>query len=147
MSDSSNTSFDEMPRWIWRAVAIFWTGFLATVVLRELWHSLYGLMVLLLVALFLSLAIEPGVNRLAARGWRRGSATAVILLGVFLMLVVFMAAIGALVGQQIADLLTYVRREWNHGAAPVTPGAVQAVRSRESSRRDAWTEPELLAIP
>lgn len=117
MSDSSNTSFDEMPRWIWRAVAIFWTGFLATVVLRELWHSLYGLMVLLLVALFLSLAIEPGVNRLAARGWRRGSATAVILLGVFLILVVFMAAIGALVGQQIADLLgdseTYVNRTVN----------------------------------
>ena len=117
MSDSSSPSFDEMPRWIWRAVAIFWTGFLATVVLRELWHSLYGLMVLLLVALFLSLAIEPGVNRLAARGWRRGSATAVILLGVFLMLVVFMAAIGALVGQQIADLLgdseTYVNRTVN----------------------------------
>lgn len=117
MSDSSNSSFDEMPRWVWRAVAIFWTGFLATVVVRELWYSLYGLMVLLLVALFLSLAIEPGVNRLAARGWRRGSATAVILLGVFLMLVVFMAAIGALVGQQIADLLgdseTYVNRTVN----------------------------------
>jgi predicted PurR-regulated permease PerM len=84
------------------------------VVLRELWQSLYGLMVLLLVALFLSLAIEPGVNRLAARGWRRGSATAVILLSVFVVLVVFMAAIGALVGQQIADLLgdseTYVNR-------------------------------------
>jgi predicted PurR-regulated permease PerM len=114
MSDSSNPSFDQMPRWVWRAVVIFWAGFLATVVLRELWQSLYGLMVLLLVALFLSLAIEPGVNRLAARGWRRGTATAVILLGVFVVLVVFMAAIGALVGQQIADLLgdseTYVNR-------------------------------------
>jgi predicted PurR-regulated permease PerM len=114
MSDSSNPSFDQMPRWVWRAVVIFWAGFLATVVLRELWQSLYGLMVLLLVALFLSLAIEPGVNRLAARGWRRGTATAVILLGVFAVLVVFMVAIGALVGQQIADLLgdseTYVNR-------------------------------------
>lgn len=114
MSDGSNPSFDEMPRWVWRAVAIFWTGFLATVVLRELWHNLYGLMILLLVALFLSLAIEPGANRLAARGWRRGTATAVILLGVFVLFVVFMAAIGALVGQQIADLLgdseTYVNR-------------------------------------
>ena len=114
MSDSSSPSFDQMPRWVWRAAVIFWAGFLATVVLRELWQSLYGLMVLLLVALFLSLAIEPGVNRLAARGWRRGSATAVILLSVFVVLVVFMAAIGALVGQQIADLLgdseTYVNR-------------------------------------
>lgn len=114
MSDGSSPSFDEMPRWIWRATAIFWAGFLGTVVVRELWHSLYGLIVLLLVALFLSLAIEPGVNRLAARGWRRGTATAVILVGVLVVLVVFMAAIGALVGQQIADLLgdseTYVNR-------------------------------------
>lgn len=114
MSDGSSPSLDQMPRWIWRATAIFWGGFLATVVVRELWQSLYGLMVLLLVALFLSLAIEPGVNRLAARGWRRGTATAVILVGVLVVLVVFMAAIGALVGQQIADLLgdseTYVNR-------------------------------------
>ncbi len=49
--------------------------------------------------------------------------------------------------QQMADLLTYVRREWNHGAEPVTADMVHAVRSRESGRQDAWTEPELLAIP
>jgi predicted PurR-regulated permease PerM len=42
---------------------------------------------------------------LAARGWRRGTATAVILVGVFLGFLVFVAAIGTLVGQQIATLL------------------------------------------
>jgi predicted PurR-regulated permease PerM len=72
---------------------------------------------LLLVSLFLSLAVEPGVNRLAKRGWRRGTATAVILVGVLVAFLVFVVAIGALVGQQIADLLgnseKYVTRTVN----------------------------------
>ena len=38
-----------------------------------------------MIALFLSLAIEPGVNRMARRGWRRGRATATILAGVLLV--------------------------------------------------------------
>ena len=47
------------------------------------------------------------------RGWRRGTATALILFGVAAMFLVFVVAIGALVGTQIADLLpdseTYIR--------------------------------------
>jgi predicted PurR-regulated permease PerM len=96
---------EQMPRWIWKAAGIFWLGFIATVATRSVWASLSGLFVLLLVSLFLSLAIEPGVNRLAARGWRRGTATAVILVGVFVGFLAFLAAIGTLVGQQIATLL------------------------------------------
>jgi len=59
---------EHMPRWVWKAVAIFWLGFIATVVTRSVWSSLSALFLLLLVSLFLSLAVEPGVNRLAARG-------------------------------------------------------------------------------
>lgn len=94
-----------MPRWVWKAILVFWLGFIATIVGRYLFRSLSGLMVLLLVSLFLSLAVEPGVNRLAARGWRRGTATMTILVGVLLTFLVFVVAIATLVGQQIADLL------------------------------------------
>ena len=77
----------------------------------------HALVVLLLVSLFLSLAVEPGVNRLANRGWRRGTATVVILTGVLVAFLVFLVAIGALVGQQIAELLgnseKYVTRTVN----------------------------------
>ncbi len=108
---------EQMPRWIWKAVAVFWLGFIVTVITRSVWASLSELSVLLLVSLFLSLAVEPGVNRLAARGWRRGTATIVILLGVFLAFLVFIVAIGTLVGQQIAELLgnseKYVNRTVN----------------------------------
>lgn len=103
-----------MPRWVWKAIAIFWLGFLLTDLSRGVIHDLSGLLILLLLSLFLSLAIEPGVNRLADRGWRRGTATLVILAAVFVTMTVFVVAIGSLVGQQIADLLsnseTYVNR-------------------------------------
>ena len=61
---------------------------------------------LLAISVFLSLAVEPGVNRLARRGWRRGPATALILFGVIIAMLVFVVAIGTLVGSQIADLLS-----------------------------------------
>lgn len=103
-----------MPRWVWKAVGVLWLGYLGMLAALELWHSLYGLFVLLLLSLFLALAIEPGVNRLAARGWRRGAATGLILVGVVVVLGGFVAGVGALVGQQVADLLrdseTYVLR-------------------------------------
>src|SRR3954452_12473905 len=108
---------EDMPRWVWKATAIFWLGFIVTIVTRSVWSSLSALFILLLVSFFLSLAIEPGVNRLAARGWRRGTATIMILVGVFVAFVAFVAAIGTLVGQQIATLLSdsekYVNRTVN----------------------------------
>ncbi|HSB86260.1 MAG TPA: AI-2E family transporter [Ilumatobacteraceae bacterium] len=108
---------ERLPRWVWKAVAMFWLGYIVSIVTRSVWSSLSALFVLLLVSLFLSLAIEPGVNRLAARGWRRGAATGVILVGVFVGFLVFVGAIGTLVGQQIAELLgnseKYVNRTVN----------------------------------
>ncbi len=101
------------PRWVIRAIVIFWAGFLAVEVVRGLWDRVNSLALLLLIALFLALAIEPGVNRLSRRGWRRGRATILILFGVLLAAGVFLGAIGTLVGSQISDLLenseTYIR--------------------------------------
>lgn len=93
-----------MPRWVWKAVAVFWLGFLVMSVVRFGFHRLSSLLILVLVSLFLSLAIEPGVTRLAARGWRRGRATILILLGLLAAVIVFVVAIGTLVGTQVADL-------------------------------------------
>ena len=94
-----------LPRWVVPAVVVFWGGFLVALSIRYFWGQLNGLFVLLAVSVFLSLAIEPGVNRLARRGWRRGTATALILFGVIAVFLVFVVAIGALVGTQLAELL------------------------------------------
>ena len=102
-----------VPGWVIRAIVVFWIGFMVVGLVRHMWARLDGLILLLVISLFLALAIEPGVNRLARRGWRRGRATATIMLGVLLAVGVFVGAIGTLVGTQIADLLrnseTYIR--------------------------------------
>lgn len=113
-AEGSDAGPGGMPRWVPLAILLFWAGFIATLVLRWTFARLTGLLLLLLVSLFLSLAIEPGVDRLTARGWRRGRATFVVLLVVLLGAAVFVTAIGTLVGRQVADLLqntdSYVNR-------------------------------------
>jgi predicted PurR-regulated permease PerM len=94
-----------VPTWVIRAIVMFWVGYLLVGLARHTWHRLSGLAILLLVSLFLALATEPGVNRLARRGWRRGRATAAILFGIILAFGGFVGAMGTLVGTQIADLL------------------------------------------
>jgi predicted PurR-regulated permease PerM len=95
-----------LPRWMIPAIVLFWFGYLLTFTSRYVFHRLSSLLVLLLVSVFLSLAIEPGVNKLATRGWRRGRATIMILLGVLTAFLIFAGAVGTLVGTQVADLLS-----------------------------------------
>lgn len=106
----STTAVRRLPRWVVPAIVLFWLGGLAALVLRFFWMQLSGIFVLLAISLFLSLAIEPGVSRLSRRGWRRGSATALILFGVALVFLLFIVAIGTLVGSQVAELLTNTER-------------------------------------
>lgn len=94
-----------MPKWVPRAIVLFWMMFLAALVARELFHQLSSFMLLVLVSIFLALAIEPGVNRLAKRGWRRGSGTLLIIFGIIAFASVFIGAVGSLVGNQVADVL------------------------------------------
>lgn len=94
-----------IPRWVIPSIVLFWLGYLLTFTARHVFHRLSALLVLLLVSVFLSLAIEPGANKLATRGWRRGRATIMILLGVLTAFLIFAGAVGTLVGTQVADLL------------------------------------------
>jgi mono/diheme cytochrome c family protein len=49
----------------------------------------------------------------------------------------------ALNDDQIANVLTYIRREWEHNASPITPADIAKVRAANSSRTKAWTSAEL----
>jgi mono/diheme cytochrome c family protein len=55
-----------------------------------------------------------------------------------------MPAYGA-TDEDLAAVLTYVRREWGHGVEPVAPEQVRAVRDAEV-RRSPWTVDELEAL-
>ncbi len=57
-----------------------------------------------------------------------------------------MPPLNILSDQDIANLLTYVRRDWGHTASPVTADFIAKVRADTAKRESAWTEPELLRI-
>ena len=67
--------------------------------------KLQTLLIMVLVAFFLALAMEPGVDRLAQRGWRRGPATGLILGTVLLLGIGFLAAAGSVFVEQASDLV------------------------------------------
>jgi mono/diheme cytochrome c family protein len=52
----------------------------------------------------------------------------------------------AITDEQIASVLTYVRREWGQSGSPVDPVAVSAVRTSTAGRTRPWTNDELLAL-
>lgn len=58
-----------------------------------------------------------------------------------------MAAWNQLSDQQIAAVLTYVRSDWGNNAPPITSEFVAKIRADTKPRTEAWTMPELKAIP
>jgi putative membrane-bound dehydrogenase-like protein len=53
---------------------------------------------------------------------------------------------GTLDDRQIADVLTYVRREWGHRGEPIDAAAVAAIRAASAGRARPWTDAELTAL-
>jgi predicted PurR-regulated permease PerM len=102
-----------MPSWLPRAILLFWLGYAALQLAEGLLSAVRGLLITLLISLFLSFAMEPPVNRLAQRGWRRGAATGLVFLLVLATLGVFTFAIGTLVVDQVSEFIdeapTYVQ--------------------------------------
>ncbi|MEV4003541.1 AI-2E family transporter [Actinomadura sp. NPDC049753] len=104
----------QMPPWLPRAFALAGGSVLAFLAGLWLLERLRELLLLLLISLFLAFAIEPAVNWLAARGWRRGLATAAMFAVVGLLLAGFLGGIGSLLAAQANHLISgfpdYVRR-------------------------------------
>lgn len=104
--DSTARDDRRVPRWVPRAVIYFWLGALGALVARHLFNRLSDLLILLLLSLFVALAIEPGVMKLETTRLGRRGATGLILLVLLVSVGGFVGAVGTLVGQQTADLLS-----------------------------------------
>ena len=96
---------DTMPKWVPRAILFFFGVLLALIAGWWLVVKLKSLLIMLLVALFLSFALEPAVNWLAKRGWRRGPATLVVMFALFVMVGLFVWAMGSLLVDQVTELV------------------------------------------
>jgi predicted PurR-regulated permease PerM len=96
----------EMPTWIPRLLLIVILSVFAAYAAFQLIRTLRDLLLWLVAALFLSFALEPAVNYLVRRGWKRGRATAAVLMTLFLVALVTFAAMVPLVIDQVSELVT-----------------------------------------
>ncbi len=94
-----------MPRWLPRAMVMA----LALVAAFQLgtwaFHQLTSLLINILIAFFLALAVEPAVSWMAARGMRRGLATAAVFLGLLVASAGFVTLLGSMLAGQIVDMV------------------------------------------
>jgi len=51
-----------------------------------------------------------------------------------------------LTDEQIASILTFIRREWGDGASPVTPEFVKDTREMSNYRKSPWTDAEIIEL-
>lgn len=93
------------PPWLRRAV--LFTLLAVAGFLLGLWllDRLSGFLGVVFLAWLLSISLEPVVGRLAGRGMRRGVATGLVMLGLALLVVVFLGLFGALLVDQLAQLV------------------------------------------
>ena len=94
-----------LPPWIPKLLLLVVLTLFAAYAAFVLIRKLRSLIIWLVAALFLSFAIEPAVNALAKRGWRRGLATGVILFAALLALGVLIALMTPLVVDQVQQLV------------------------------------------
>lgn len=91
-----------LPGWAVKALLAFLGGLASLWYLRGVLASLRSLFLILLVAMFLSFALEPAVHRLERLGLRRGLGTALV----FLVGVAALGGFGTLVGTMLAEQVT-----------------------------------------
>lgn len=94
-----------LPRWFWRAIFAVAFSAAAFMIARGVLERLESLIRVLVISLFLSFALEPVVNILAKRGWKRGRATLACFVIVFGIGGLFVGVMISLVVSQTSDLV------------------------------------------
>ncbi len=96
---------ERMPRWLPRAIVLFWATLAGLMMLYWVVQRLRSLLILILVSLFLSFAIEPAVNRLERMGFRRGLGTLMVFAVLGAAVGGFTFAVGSLLADQVTELV------------------------------------------
>lgn len=96
-----------LPKWFWRAVVAVALSVAAFQFGRSILVRLQGFLLIVAISLFLSFAVEPAVNWLSDRGWRRSPATLFCFIAVFIGGGIFLFVMGDLVVTQVSDLVEH----------------------------------------
>lgn len=95
----------KVPIWLIKAIVLFWVGWIVVYLGTGALRSLRSLLIVLLISLFLSFAIEPAVNRMERWGIRRGVGVWIVYFGIIISLAAFSAAIGTALATQIESFI------------------------------------------
>lgn len=94
-----------MPAWVSKAITRFLLGVAVLFTVRWLVFELRSFLLILVVSLFLSFALEPAVDWLSARGIRRGLATGLVMLGTFAASLAFLVLLGSALFTQVSRFI------------------------------------------
>ncbi|MFD4439349.1 AI-2E family transporter [Nocardia sp. NPDC058519] len=104
-----------MPKWLPRAMVLALVFFGLFLLADWAFHRLTGLLIVLFVAFFVSLAMEPAVAVLVRRGVPRGLATGLVFVGTFACVLAFLAALVTLLVETATNLAHETPRLLNEG--------------------------------
>ncbi len=107
-SIESLPSGNRVPPWLTKAIALFWLGWVAVYIGTGMVRALRSLLLVLLISLFISFAIEPAVNRMEGWGIRRGVGTGIVFIGTIGAIAGFSAAVGTALATQITEFVDQV---------------------------------------
>lgn len=105
MEPAPETSDSLIPPWIYRLIAVIVGTVVGLWAVYNVTRQLRGLLITLLISLFLSIALEPGVKYLHGRGWKRGLATGFMFLVVFVSATMFVGLMIPLIVDQTVRLV------------------------------------------
>ncbi len=94
-----------VPMWVLKAIVLFWSGWVVVYIGTGVVRALRSFLIVILISLFLSFAIEPAVNRLERWGVRRGVGVWLVYLGLLVSLAGFSAAIGTALATQLDSFI------------------------------------------
>ena len=94
---------EKIPKWVVKSIGALLGGFVLLWYLRGVVSALRPLLIILLVSLFLSFALEPAVNRLEKLGIKRGLGTAISFLVCFAAIGGFGFQVGSLLADQVTE--------------------------------------------
>ena len=98
------TGFDQASiKWVLRTIILFTA---AAMLGWWVFQQNVSFIMLVLLALLFAVAMEPAVSALSNRGWRRGSATGVTMLGITLLVAAFLALFGGILFAQASSLIS-----------------------------------------
>lgn len=106
MSSRRTRNRKGMPPWVPRLLLEIVGIVVGLFVVFHVFRALRGLIVIVLISLFLSVALEPGVNYLSSKGWRRGIATGAMFLALVLSAGTFVGLMVPLIVDQVKLLVT-----------------------------------------